>query len=205
MARYHGVPDGDARWTRRAMRQLRRQRVAYNDCCIRHCPKCQGLARVEWLRIDSRAVAGAELSRRLHPASAVVRIAFQNKAAVYAILFRSAAEMLTHHRCRSRASGRANPHDRRAPHLGSDAAATPAHSLRRASGGARSTACAYRCCPGCRLFGGSERFSTGPSRLLGRKDGSARTHGRRCRRESRQWSIHQCDLARCRNAGLAAA
>ena len=61
-----------------------------------HCPKCQGLARAEWL-----ARRQAELLRV--PYFHVVftlpmlagEIAFQNKANVYAILFRAVAEALT--------------------------------------------------------------------------------------------------------------
>jgi hypothetical protein len=70
-------------------------RVAYNSCRNRHCPKCQGLARAEWL---------AERQAELLPVpyfhvvftvpAAVGAIAFQNKAVVYAILFRAAAETL---------------------------------------------------------------------------------------------------------------
>src|SRR5665648_121207 len=68
-------------------------RHAYNSCRNRHCPKCQGHARATWL-----AARQAELLAVVYfhvvftlPA-AVAEIAFQNKAAVYAILFRAAAE-----------------------------------------------------------------------------------------------------------------
>jgi hypothetical protein len=70
-------------------------RIAYNSCRNRHCPKCQGLARAEWL---------AERQAELLPVpyfhvvftvpAAVAEIAFQNKAVVYAILFRATAEAL---------------------------------------------------------------------------------------------------------------
>ena len=70
-------------------------RIAYNSCRNRHCPKCQGLARAQWL---------AERQAELLPAPyfhvvftlpvPVGEIAFQNKAIVYAILFRAAAETL---------------------------------------------------------------------------------------------------------------
>ncbi|MEA2845656.1 MAG: hypothetical protein QOG78_937 [Rhodospirillaceae bacterium] len=70
-------------------------RIAYNSCRNRHCPKCQSLARAEWL---------AERQAELLPVpyfhvvftvpAAVAEIAFQNKAAVYAILFRAAAQTL---------------------------------------------------------------------------------------------------------------
>src|ERR1700730_3642401 len=69
--------------------------IAYNSCRNRHCPKCQGLARAQWL---------AERQAELLPVpyfhvvftlpAAVGEIAFQNKAAVYAILFKAASETL---------------------------------------------------------------------------------------------------------------
>jgi putative transposase/transposase-like zinc-binding protein len=70
-------------------------RIAYNSCRNRHCPKCQGLARAQWL-----AERQAELlpTPYFHvvftlPAS-VGEIAFQNKAILYTILFRAAAKTL---------------------------------------------------------------------------------------------------------------
>jgi hypothetical protein len=72
------------------------ERVAYNSCRNRHCPKCQGAAARQWL---------AEREAELLPVpyyhvvftlpAAIGAIAFQNKAAVYDLLFRSAAETLT--------------------------------------------------------------------------------------------------------------
>jgi hypothetical protein len=70
-------------------------RIAYNSCRNRHCPKCRGLALAAWL---------AERQAELLPVpyfhvvftlpAAAAEIAFQNKATVYAILFRAAAETL---------------------------------------------------------------------------------------------------------------
>jgi hypothetical protein len=70
-------------------------RPAYNSCRNRHCPKCQGRARADWL---------AEREAELLPVPyfhvvftvppPVAEIAFQNKATVYAILFKAAAETL---------------------------------------------------------------------------------------------------------------
>ncbi|HEY3639985.1 MAG TPA: IS91 family transposase [Xanthobacteraceae bacterium] len=70
-------------------------RHAYNSCRNRHCPKCQGLARAAWL--DARQVELLPVPY-YHvvftvPASAA-EIAFQNKRAVYGILFRAAADAL---------------------------------------------------------------------------------------------------------------
>jgi hypothetical protein len=70
-------------------------RIAYNSCRNRHCPKCQGLARAQWLadrRAELLAVPYFHVVFTL-PASAG-EIAFHNKAVVYAILFRAAAETL---------------------------------------------------------------------------------------------------------------
>jgi hypothetical protein len=75
----------------------RHTRIAYNSCRNRHCPKCQGAAARDWL---------AEREADLLPVgyfhivftvpAAVAEIAFDNKAAVYDLLFRAASEtMLT--------------------------------------------------------------------------------------------------------------
>jgi transposase-like zinc-binding protein/putative transposase len=71
------------------------ERVAYNSCRNRHCPKCQGAAARQWL---------AEREAELLPVpyyhvvftlpAAIGAIAFHNKAAVYDLLFRTAAETL---------------------------------------------------------------------------------------------------------------
>lgn len=70
-------------------------RPAYNSCRNRHCPKCQGQARAEWLaarQAELLPVAYFHVVFTMPPAAA--EIAFQNKTAVYAILFRAAAETL---------------------------------------------------------------------------------------------------------------
>jgi hypothetical protein len=69
--------------------------IAYNSCRNRHCPKCQGAAAKEWL---------AEREAELLPVpyyhvvftlpAAVADIAYQNKAAIYDILFKASAETL---------------------------------------------------------------------------------------------------------------
>ncbi|GAC1484438.1 MAG: IS91 family transposase [Acetobacteraceae bacterium] len=70
-------------------------RPAYNSCRNRHCPKCQGLARAEWLearQAELLPVPYFHVVFTLPPAAAA--IAFQNKRIVYAILFRAAADAL---------------------------------------------------------------------------------------------------------------
>ena len=68
------------------------ERIAYNSCRNRHCPKCQGAAARQWL---------AEREAELLPVpyyhlvftlpAAIGAIAFHNKAAVCDLLFRTAA------------------------------------------------------------------------------------------------------------------
>jgi Putative transposase/Transposase zinc-binding domain len=70
-------------------------RIAYNSCRNRHCPKCQGPARAGWLaerQAELLPVPYFHVVFTLPPAAA--EIAFQNKATVYAILFKAAAETL---------------------------------------------------------------------------------------------------------------
>ena len=73
------------------------RRIAYNSCRNRHCPKCQGAAARTWLaerEADLLPVGYFHVVFTL-PAE-VADIAFQNKAAVYDLLFRAASEtMLT--------------------------------------------------------------------------------------------------------------
>jgi hypothetical protein len=70
-------------------------RVAYNSCRNRHCPKCQGAAAEDWLaarEADLLPIAYFHVVFTL-PAE-IAAIAYQNKAVVYDLLFRKAAETL---------------------------------------------------------------------------------------------------------------
>src|ERR1700716_521786 len=69
--------------------------IAYNSCRNRHCPKCQGAAATEWLaarEADLLPVAYFHVVFTL-PA-AIAAIAYQNKAAIYDILFTASAETM---------------------------------------------------------------------------------------------------------------
>jgi hypothetical protein len=67
--------------------------IAYNSCRNRHCPKCQGAAALAWL---------AEREAELLPVGyfhlvftlpgPIADIAYQNKAVIYDLLFKAAAE-----------------------------------------------------------------------------------------------------------------
>jgi hypothetical protein len=70
-------------------------RCAYNSCRNRHCPKCQGRARAEWVAARQAELLPVPYFHVVFTLpAAVAEIAFQNKATVYAILFQAAAETL---------------------------------------------------------------------------------------------------------------
>lgn len=70
-------------------------RQAYNSCRNRHCPKCQGLARAQWLAERQAELLPVPYFHVVFTVPAqVAEIAFHNKAAVYAILFKAASEAL---------------------------------------------------------------------------------------------------------------
>jgi hypothetical protein len=70
-------------------------RQAYNSCRNRHCPKCQGLARAEWLAERQSELPPTQYFHVVFTMPAPVgEIAFQNKAIVYGLLFKAAAETL---------------------------------------------------------------------------------------------------------------
>ena len=71
-------------------------RVAYNSCRNRHCPKCQGRARAAWLAARQADLLPVPYFHVVFTLPApIAAIAFQNKAVVYAILFKAAAEAMT--------------------------------------------------------------------------------------------------------------
>lgn len=68
-------------------------RVAYNSCRNRHCPKCQGLARAQWLHDRQAELLPVPYFHVVFTMPAqIAAIAMQNKAVVYDILFKAAAE-----------------------------------------------------------------------------------------------------------------
>src|SRR5215472_7145989 len=71
------------------------QRISYNSCRNRHCPKCQSLARAQWLDDrQSELLAVPYFHVVFTLPRELAAIAFHNKAPVYDILFRTAAETL---------------------------------------------------------------------------------------------------------------
>ncbi len=71
------------------------QRIAYNSCRNRHCPKCQSLARAVWLERRCSELLNTPYFHVVFTVpEPVAAIAYHNKAVVYDILFRAAAETL---------------------------------------------------------------------------------------------------------------
>jgi hypothetical protein len=69
--------------------------IAYNSCRNRHCPKCQGAAAKEWLAEREAELLPVPYYHVVFTLPApIADIAYQNKAAIYAILFKAAAETL---------------------------------------------------------------------------------------------------------------
>ena len=72
-------------------------RIAYNSCRNRHCPKCQGAAARTWLAAREADLLPVGYFHVVFTMPAeIADIAWQNKAVVYDLLFRAAADtMLT--------------------------------------------------------------------------------------------------------------
>src|SRR5205807_7103592 len=61
-------------------------RCAYNSCRNRHCPKCQGQARTEWLAARQAELLPVPYFHVVFTLpAAVAEIAYQNKTTVYTI------------------------------------------------------------------------------------------------------------------------
>ena len=71
------------------------QRIAYNSCRNRHCPKCQSLARAQWLEArQAELLATAYFHVVFTVPEPIAAIAYQNKRALYNMLFHACAETL---------------------------------------------------------------------------------------------------------------
>src|SRR5215217_960311 len=71
-------------------------RIAYNSCRNRHCPKCQGSAASAWLEARKAELLPVPYFHVVFTLPAKLgAIAYQNKALVYGLLFKAAAEALT--------------------------------------------------------------------------------------------------------------
>src|SRR5438270_688849 len=71
-------------------------RIAYNSCRNRHCPKCQWRAAEAWLAAREAELLPVPYFHVVFTLPAALgAIAYQNKAEVYGLLLRAAAEALT--------------------------------------------------------------------------------------------------------------
>ena len=71
-------------------------RIAYNSCRNRHCPKCQWSAAQAWLEAREAELLPVPYFHVVFTLPAAIgAIAYQNKAKVYGLLFKAAAETLT--------------------------------------------------------------------------------------------------------------
>jgi hypothetical protein len=70
-------------------------RNAYNSCRNRHCPKCQGLARAQWLESRQAELLPVEYFHVVFTLpEQIAELAFYNQEAMYSILFRAASQTL---------------------------------------------------------------------------------------------------------------
>jgi Putative transposase/Transposase zinc-binding domain len=71
------------------------ERIAYNSCRNRHCPKCQALARAHWLDQQARHLLPVEYHHVVFTLPAPLgELALANPAVIYDLLMRSAAATL---------------------------------------------------------------------------------------------------------------
>ncbi len=71
------------------------QRIAFNSCRNRHCPKCQSLTRAKWLEDRRAELLPVQYFHVVFTLpQEIAAIAYQNKAVVYDLLFRASAETL---------------------------------------------------------------------------------------------------------------
>ena len=69
--------------------------IQYRSCRNRHCPKCQGLARAQWLERRQAEMLPVEYFHVVFTVpESIANIAFYNKEVVYDILFRATAQTL---------------------------------------------------------------------------------------------------------------
>jgi hypothetical protein len=71
------------------------QRISYNSCGNRHCPKCQSLARAAWIEDRKSELLEVPYFHVVFTLpEEIAAIAYQNKAVIYNVLFTATAETL---------------------------------------------------------------------------------------------------------------
>jgi Putative transposase/Transposase zinc-binding domain len=75
--------------------QCGQQRIAYNSCRNRHCPKCQAMARVRWMADRAKELLPVEYFHVVFTLpDDLAPIGLQNPRVVYNLLFRATAQTL---------------------------------------------------------------------------------------------------------------
>ena len=76
--------------------QCGHERNCFNSCRDRHCPKCQSLARAQWIEDRQAELLDVPYFHVVFTVpEQIAAIAYQNKKVVYGILFHTVAETLT--------------------------------------------------------------------------------------------------------------
>ena len=71
------------------------ERIAYNSCRNRHCPKCQALARARWLEREAELLLPVEYHHVVFTLPAeIAELALANRAVLYHALFQAASATL---------------------------------------------------------------------------------------------------------------
>ena len=71
------------------------ERICYGSCRNRHCPKCQSLARAQWIEDRKAELLDTEYFHVVFTLpEEIAAIAYQNKEVVYRMLFQAASETL---------------------------------------------------------------------------------------------------------------
>src|SRR5512137_1501980 len=69
--------------------------ITYNSCRNRHCPKCQGAAAREWMAAREAELLPVSYFHVVFTLpSAIGDIAYQNKALIYDLLFKTSADTM---------------------------------------------------------------------------------------------------------------
>lgn len=75
--------------------QCKFQRIAFNSCRDRHCPRCQSLARAQWIEDRNAELLDTQYFHVVFTVpEEIAAIAYQNKEVIYNILFRTTSETL---------------------------------------------------------------------------------------------------------------
>ena len=111
------------------------QRVSYNSCRNRHCPKCQGSAQTTWLEARQADVLPVPYAHVVFTIPQLLApLALQNQKVVYDLLLRSSAQTLQEVANNPKHLGARLGFFRHPTYLGPDAHPPSARALRRAGG-----------------------------------------------------------------------